>query len=99
MAAMKNEVNGPLMLVVGAISIILIVTAAVAVDGWYKSVEEDEVTAKWDQSPNTWLADLRAKQVENLEYSHKIPHRPPLYHVTVSDAMKIVANNNGKLAE
>jgi hypothetical protein len=99
MAAMKNEVNGPLMLVVGAVSLILLVTAAVAVDGWYLSVEHEEVTAKWDESPNTWLTDLHAKQTENLEYSHKIPHRPPFYHVTISEAMKIVANNGGKLAE
>ena len=43
MAAMENEVNGPLMLTIGAISAILLVTSAVAVDGWYKNVEAEEI--------------------------------------------------------
>jgi len=98
MAAMKNEVNGPLMLTIGAISAILLVTAAVAVDGWYKNVEAEEIVTKWDNSPNTWLADIREKQEENLNEAHRIP-RAPRYRVTIADAMKIVAKNGGKLAE
>jgi len=94
---MKNEVNGPLMLVIGAISAILVVTAALAVDGWYKTVEAEEITSKWDNSPNTWLADIREKQEENLSEAHRIP-RAPRYRVTISDAMKIVVKNGGKLA-
>ena len=94
---MKNEVNAPLTLTIGVIGIILLLTATVAVDGWYKSVEAEEVAEKWDQSPNTWLHDMRAKQMEGLHDEHKFQRNH--YHVSISDAMRIVAKNGGKLTD
>ena len=101
--AMKNEVNAPMTLTIAAISVLLVLTAVLAVDGWYKTVEAEVVTAKWDQAPNTWLADIRQKQNENLHvepYRIKSPNkRYERYHVSINEAMQIVAKNEGKLSQ
>jgi hypothetical protein len=96
--AMKDEINAPLLLTIGAVSVLLLVISAVAVDGWYKSFEADEISAKWDQSPNNWLIDLRKGQQENLERAYRLmPTQLRKYHVSIEDAMKVVAKNEGNL--
>lgn len=99
MAAMKNDINIPLLGTIGIVGALLLVTSAVAVDGWYKSFELEVVDQKWEQSPNYWLDDIRAQQKANLEDAHKIPNaRPSRYHVTIEDAMQVVIKNQGKLS-
>ena len=95
--AMKNEVNGPLLLTIGAVSAILLVVTAVAVDGWYKSFEADEIAQKWEQSPNTWLQGIRAAQVQNLEDGHQINRAH--YRLSIDDAMHLYAEHGGKMPE
>jgi hypothetical protein len=96
MAAMKNDINVPLLATIGVVGALLLVISAVAVDGWYKSFEADEVTAKWDQSPNTWLANLHQEQQANLEDAHRI-HGAPRYKISIEDAMQLIVKNDGKL--
>jgi len=93
--AMKNEIDATMFLTAIFVSALLLLVTVIAVDAWYKSEEKQEVAAKWDQSPNTWLADLRAEQEKNLEISHRINNRH--YHVPVSEAMRILAEGNGKI--
>jgi hypothetical protein len=95
--AMKNEVNGPLLLTIGAVSAILLVVTAVAVDGWYKSFEADEIAQKWVDSPNTWLQDIRAQQQQNLEDGHQINRSH--YRLSIDDAMHLYAAHGGKMPE
>lgn len=95
MAAMKNDINGPLLLTIGAISAILLIVATVAVDGWYKSVEAETITQKWDDSPNQWLENIRKPQRDNLADEHEI--NPRHYRLSIDDAMKVLAERNGKI--
>jgi hypothetical protein len=97
MAAMKNDVNGPLMLTIGAISALLLVVATVAVDGWYKSVEAEEIASKWQQNPNAWLENLHNQEKANINDEHQI--NPRHYRLSIDDAMKVVAERKGKISE
>lgn len=97
MAAMKNDINGPLLLTIGAISAILLVVATVAVDGWYKSVEAETIEQKYAESPNLWLEKLREDQKGNLADEHQINRSH--YRLSIDDAMKIVAQRQGKISE
>lgn len=97
MAAMKNDVNGPLMLTIGAISALLLIVSAVAVDGWYKSVEAEVIAEKWQENPNTWLQDLRKQQLANINDEHEVNRSH--YRLSIEDAMKVVADRKGKITE
>lgn len=97
MAAMKNDINGPLLLTIGAISALLLIVSAVAVDGWYKSVEAEVINEKWQQNPNTWLHDLRNQQMANINDEHEINRSH--YRLSIDDAMKVVVDRKGKITE
>ena len=93
----KLDVNVPMVLLFSALTGIGLLLTVVAVDAWYKSTEAQIITEKWDKSPNMWLADLRTEQTANLEANRRINrfHR----HVPVTEAMRILAENNGKVPE
>ena len=93
--AMKNEIDAPTFLTAVIVSALLLLVTVIAVDAWYKTQEQEEVAAKWEESPNTWLQNLRAEQQGNLEIAHRINNRH--YHVPVSEAMRILAEGNGKV--
>lgn len=93
--AMKNEIDAPTFLTSVIVSALLLLVTVIAVDAWYKTQEQEEVVAKWEQSPNRWLQNLRAEQQGNLEIAHRINNRH--YHVPVSEAMRILAESNGKI--
>lgn len=97
MAAMKNDINGPLLLTIGAISALLLIVSAVAVDGWYKSVEADVIAEKWQQNPNTWLQDLRKQQLANIHDEHEVNRSH--YRLSIEDAMKVVVDRKGKITQ
>ena len=94
----KLDVNVPFILVISAVSIIGLVVTAILVDAWYKSTEAEIVAQKWDESPNLWLQKLRAEQQSNLEINHRIPNSRRR-HVPVTEAMRILVDNNGKVPQ
>ena len=94
----KLDVNVPLILVISAVSIIGLVVTAILVDAWYKSTESEIVARKWEESPNLWLNQLRADQKANLEINHRIPNSRRR-HVPVTEAMRILVENNGKVPQ
>lgn len=92
--AMENKVNAPLLLTIVVASALLLLITVIGVDAWYKSEERAEVAAKWDESPNLWLRDLRTAQQQNLKDGHRINRSH--YRLEISDAMRIVAQRGGK---
>lgn len=92
--AMKNEVNASFLATTVAISAIFLLVCVIAVDAWYKSVEQQVIAEKFDENPNTWLINLRADQQANLNIDHSIA--PRHYHVPITEAMRLLAENNGK---
>lgn len=85
------------MLTFVAITAIALLVTVVSVDAWYKSTEAEVINEKWESNPNAWLNNLRAEQRANLQINHRInrTHR----HVPVSEAMRILAENNGKVPQ
>jgi hypothetical protein len=94
----KLDVNVPLILAISAVSIIGLVVTTILVDAWYKSTETEIVAQKWEESPNIWLNQLRSDQKANLEINHRIPNSRRR-HVPVTEAMRILAENNGKVPQ
>jgi hypothetical protein len=93
----KIDVNVPMVLLFAALTGIGLLLTVVAVDAWYKSTESEIVAEKWDNNPNTWGQDLKADQLANINANRRINrfHR----HVPVTEAMRILAENNGKVPE
>jgi hypothetical protein len=93
----KFDVNVPMVMTFVALTAISLLVTIVAVDAWYKNTESQIITEKWEQNPNTWLNDLRKDQRANLDVNHRINryHR----HVPVSEAMRILAENDGKVPQ
>jgi len=92
--ATRDEINAPFLATIVAVAAIFLLVCVIAVDAWYKSVEQDVIAEKWDQNPNTWLNDMRTEQRANLNINHQIA--PRHYHVPVDVAMKLLADRNGK---
>ena len=93
----KIDVNVPMVVLFAALTGIGLLLTVVLVDAWYKSTESQIVTEKWDNNPNTWREDLKHDQMANLAANRRINrfHR----HVPVTEAMRILAENNGKVPE
>ena len=87
MAMMKNDVNALMLVTIIVVSAIFLLVTVIGVDGWYKMEEKEEVAAKWDESPNTWLLNLRAEEAANLRAGRRINARH--YHVPITEAMRI----------
>jgi hypothetical protein len=93
----KFDVNVPMVMTFVALTAISLLVTIVAVDAWYKSTEAQIITEKWENNPNTWLDNLRKEQRANLDINHRINVRHR--HVPVSEAMRILAENNGKVPQ
>jgi hypothetical protein len=93
----KIDVNVPMVVLFAALTGIGLLVTVVTVDAWYKSTESQIITEKWDNNPNTWREDLKKDQMANLVANRRINrfHR----HVPVTEAMRILAENNGKVPE
>ena len=86
----KTDINMPLLVTIVVVSALFLLVTVIAVDGWYRSQEEQIVAQKWDESPNTWLENLRQQERTNLADHHRINRQH--WHVTVSDAMRYIAD-------
>ena len=62
----KQEVNSPLIVTVGIVSVLLLVVIAVGLEAWFRYEEANEVADKWAESQNVWLNEMREKQHANL---------------------------------
>lgn len=93
----KQEVNSPLIVTTGIISVLLLVVSAVGIEAWFRYEEQAELEEKWTTNQNTWLADIRKTENEKLDSklqwadaSKKAATLP------ITEAMAIVAKNEGK---
>jgi hypothetical protein len=62
MAAMRQEVNAPLIVTVGLLSTLLLIVVMFGVEAWFVKEERDEIAEKWEVSKNEQLANLQAEQ-------------------------------------
>jgi hypothetical protein len=95
--AWKIDVNVPMVMLFAALTGIALLLTVVAVDAWYKATESEIITEKWDSAAGTWPKNvLKADQLANLNINQRInrTHR----HVPVTEAMRILVEENGKAA-
>ncbi|HWE02808.1 MAG TPA: hypothetical protein VG326_10405 [Tepidisphaeraceae bacterium] len=81
--AMKQEANTPIVLTIGAVSGLLVLVIYFGVEAWFRQEEKIEMDAQWENSPNTWLIDMRDSQKVHLG--------------GIDAAMKKVVESGGKL--
>jgi len=93
----KIDVNVPMVVLFAVLTGIGLLLTVVAVDAWYKSTEAEIITEKWDENPNSWRDDLKKDQLANLQINRRLT--ATRRHVPVTEAMRILAENNGKVPE
>jgi hypothetical protein len=67
MAAMRQEVNAPLIVTVGVLSTLLLVVVMFGTEAWFVKEERDEIAGKWEVSKNEQLDTLLAEQRANIK--------------------------------
>src|SRR5690348_7069774 len=92
----KQEVNSPLIVVTGIISVLLLVVAAVGVEAWFRYEKQAEVEEKWAANPNTWLADIRNEERANLDSGYHWNAKRTAATVPIEQAMRLIAQGQGK---
>lgn len=94
--AMKNEVNVPLIVVIGVVSAFVLAACIISLQAWYVSMERQQV-AQYDDAVFPSLATLRADQQAHLNGYRWINRDQQLVSLPIEEAMKIVAQNQGRL--
>ena len=84
----KQEVNSPLIVTTGIISVLLLVVSAIGLEAWFRYEESAELQEKWATNQNTWLADIRKQEQAKL--------RGEKAAMPIEKAMQVVAQNQGK---
>jgi hypothetical protein len=90
MAAIKQEVNTPLILTVGVVSALLLLVVVFGLEAWFVREETAEITQKWESSRNEWLDTIRAGQ------RAKIQDMGTAYQLMVQTNGKLPATQPGK---
>ena len=91
----KQEVNSPLIITTGIISVLLLIVSSIGLEAWFRYEEEAELTEKWQVNQNTWLADIRSAEAKTLGGAKHDP-TTKTNAVPIDVAMQAVAQNQGK---
>ena len=83
MAAMRQEVNAPLIVTVGVLSTLLLIVVMFGTEAWFVKEERDEIAEKWEVSKNEQLATLLADQRAKIN--------------GIDNAIKKIVETGGKL--
>jgi hypothetical protein len=83
MAAMRQEVNAPLIVTVGVLSTLILIVVMFGTEAWFVKEERDEIAEKWEVSKNEQLATLLADQRAKIS--------------GIDNAIKKIVETGGKL--
>lgn len=96
MASLKEDVNTPLILTIGAISALLVIVTVVGLQAGYMYEEGREYDSKYANAVNTQLTELRTRQLANISTYHWVD-KNKVAAVPIEQAMQVVIQNNGKV--
>jgi hypothetical protein len=97
MAAIKQEVNTPLILTVGVVSALLLLVITFGLEAWFVREENAEIEAKWKAAPNQWLDTLRADQQARITSTGWVDDKKSAWRIPIDEAQKAIIKSNGKL--
>ncbi len=92
----KQPANAPLIVTVGAISVMLFVVIMFGIEAWFRYEERLEVDAKWASSPNFSLINLRKAQLDRINTASVDP-KTGTRAIPIADAMRTLVQTGGKL--
>ena len=96
--AKRQEVNIAAILVIGAVAGFLVIVLIIGAQGWFLQEVHDETAAKWEDTPVSWLANLRAGQREKINSYRWVDRQKQTVAIPIDEAMKLLVANGEKLA-
>jgi len=89
--AQREQANVPLLLTIGAVSGFLIIVLAIGVQAWFLREVQQEVAAKWDNTPQQPLTDIRLAQQVRINQYRWVDKEKQRIAIPIDEAMKLVA--------
>ena len=62
MSEHKQDLNTPMIVTVGLVSVLLLVVALIGVHAWFLFEQQDEIAGKWEMAPDVAMRDLKSEQ-------------------------------------
>lgn len=98
MAAIKQDVNVPLVLTIGVVAGLLLIVGVIGVQGWYQDAANDEIAAKYiPYDKDNDLTRLKAGQLDNLSRYHWVDKSHNVVAIPIDAAMSEVVQTQGNL--
>jgi hypothetical protein len=95
LAAIKQEVNVPLVVTIGVVSGILLLVVVIGVQAWYQSEEQSEMAAKEKDFPNIALMDLKTTQAAAINTWRWIDQKKGVIAMPIEQAMQEMVRTQG----
>jgi hypothetical protein len=96
--AIKQDVNAPLIVTIGAVSGLLLLVVVFGLQAWFVREERAEIAEKWEFATNPHLQDLRTAQRARIERSGEVDENGTKSRtVPIETAMQVVIQRNGML--
>jgi hypothetical protein len=95
--AQKEGINTSLVVVTAAVSCLVLVVIVFSVQGWFQYETQMELDRKWAEMGDTSAADRKADQLKNISAYRWVDQKKGIAAIPIDDAMKQVAQNNGKV--
>ena len=95
--AIKQDVNAPLIVTIGAVSALLLLVAIFGVQAWFFREEEVALDDKWKNAPNVQLDEMRADQHKQIETAGVNRKDSKAKTIPIEIAMQKIVDLGGKL--
>jgi len=94
---LKEDINIPLVLTIGAISSVLLVVILIGVHAWFLWEYRGETDRKWAGVTSTRVVELKATQADSLKVFGKADPERNTYRIPIDKAMEAVVASGGRL--
>lgn len=97
MAAIKQDVNAPLIVTTGIVSGLLLLVIVFGLEAWFVWEERTWTENKWRDFQNTDLIDLRNAQEAKIVQAGFADPEKKRPTIALRDARQLIIQNGGKL--
>lgn len=94
---LKEDINVPLLVTIGAVSSILLVVILIGVQAWFLWVYHAETNRKWAEVTSNTVVNLKKSQAESLKVIAKADPEKGTFRIPIDSAMQAVVAAGGKL--